>query len=142
MSCRVSSRDERRPPPSSASNFEVAGVWRRLPRILEGLLAALLAAFCVLHLACWCVSYVQWPWAPDHDVFATLALSWDSGVLPYRDMYSNNLPSTIYLYWVLGKAFGWGRTSPFFAFDASLLASLGLMMSVWSKRDLGRLFPG
>jgi hypothetical protein len=126
----------------AASDIEGAGFEVSGPRILEGLLTGFLASFCVLHLVCWSTSYLKWPWAPDHDVFATLARSWDAGALPYRDMYSNNLPSTIYLYWVLGKAFGWGRTSPFFALDASLAAFLGLMMFVWSKRRLGSALPG
>src|SRR5579883_1231760 len=68
---------------------------------------------CVLQLATWIPHFLTWPWIADHDVFATLALAWDSGVLPYRDLAGNNFPGTIYLFWVLGKLFGWGRTFPF-----------------------------
>ncbi|MGC8642167.1 MAG: hypothetical protein ACP5XB_20070 [Isosphaeraceae bacterium] len=103
-------------------------------RVVHGLLIAALAVFCVLHLDCWIVSYIEWPWSPDHDVFATLARSWDAGVLPYRDLYANNPPPTIYLYWVLGKVFGWGKTVPFLAFDASLVVVLAVVAVIWSER--------
>jgi len=109
--------------------------------VLRGPLTAILFGIALLHLECWLLSCLAWPWSPDHDVFATLARSWDAGVLPYRDMEANNPPVTIYLYWALGKAFGWGRTTPFFAFDAVLTASLGIVMMVWSRRRFETMLP-
>jgi hypothetical protein len=109
--------------------------------MLEGPAAVVLWGVALLHLECWSLSYLGWPWSPDHDVFATLARSWDAGVLPYRDMEANNPPATIYLYWVLGKLFGWGRTTPFFAFDAALTASLGVIMLAWSRRRFRSSLP-
>jgi hypothetical protein len=106
------------------------------------LLVVVLSGFCLIHVTCWLASYLDWPWSPDHDVFATLARSWDAGVLPYRDMLANNPPTTIYLYWVLGKTFGWGRTVPFFAFDGMLIASLAIVMLLWSERVFSAILPG
>jgi hypothetical protein len=111
-------------------------------RAVHGLLLLSLSMFCLLHVECWFLSYMYWPWSPDHDVFATLARSWDAGLLPYRDMYANNPPPTIYLYWVLGKVFGWGRTAPFFAFDATLVVALAVVMMLWSERLFASVLPG
>lgn len=110
--------------------------------LLKGPLAVSLFGLALVHFECWALSYIDWPWSPDHDVFATLARSWDQGVLPYRDMESNNPPTTIYVYWLLGKAFGWGRTAPFFAFDAALIALLGGVMTFWSLRKFESSLPG
>ena len=90
----------------------------------------------------WIPHYLTWPWWPDQDSYATMALGWERGKLPYRDVASNNFPGQIYLMWGLGKAFGWGRTMPFLAADATLVVALGLMMLVWSRRCFGRLLPG
>lgn len=109
--------------------------------MLQGPLALVLCGFGFLHLECWMLSYLAWPWSPDHDVFATLARSWDAGMLPYRDMEANNLPATIYVYWVLGKVFGWGRTMPFFALDATLVVLLGIVMLAWSWRRFETALP-
>ncbi len=78
----------------------------------------------------------------DSDTFATLAQSWDAGILPYRDIRAYNFPGAIYLFWVLGKVAGWGRTWPLYAVDAAALILLGVILAAWSRRCLGRLLPG
>ncbi len=110
--------------------------------VVYRLVIGILAGFCIIHVDCWLVSYLEWPWSPDHDVFATLARSWDAGVLPYRDLYANNPPPTIYLYWLLGKTFGWGRTVPILAFDAALVFVLAAVMILWSERVFATALPG
>jgi hypothetical protein len=115
---------------------------RHAYRVVYGLLIVALSGFCLIHFQCWLASYLEWPWSPDHDVFATLARSWDAGVLPYRDLYANNPPPTIYLYWMLGKMFGWGHTMPFFAFDATLVVGLAVIMLLWSGRVFATVLPG
>ena len=94
--------------------------------MLGGPLTVLLAGVCLYELALWLPSYLTWPFWADHDVFATLAYNWECGVLPYRDLPGTNFPGTIYLFWALGKVFGWGKTLPLFALDAGLLLALGL----------------
>jgi hypothetical protein len=108
---------------------------------LEWMVSVSIAFACLLHLTTWLPNYLIWPWSPDHDVFATLARSWEAGILPYKDLYANNLPATIYIYWVLGKLFGWGRTIPFQAFDATLVLLLGGVMLAWSRRRFGTYLP-
>ena len=34
-------------------------------------------------------------------------------MLPYRDVICHNLPGHIYIHWLLGTIFGWGKTVPF-----------------------------
>ena len=84
-----------------------------------------LAVLCAVRLMTWAPHYLTWPWWADHDVFATMAQAWEAGLLPYRDLRGNNFPGTIYLFWVLGKLFGWGRTWSFYAADVALLVLLG-----------------
>lgn len=110
--------------------------------VIRGPLIVALAGLCVLQLATWIPHYLTWPYWADHDVFATIAQGWDDGLLPYRDLPCNNFPGTIYLFWILGKAFGWGRTLPFYALDAAMLVALGGMLLVWSRRRLGGSLPG
>jgi hypothetical protein len=93
-------------------------------------------------LAAWIPHYITWPFFVDHDVFATMARGWDAGRLPYRDCLGNNFPGTVYLFWVVGKVFGWGRTAPLFAVDAGLVLMLGGALLVWSRRRFGRILPG
>ena len=88
-------------------------------RLLDGPLTAALLLLALGQLASWVPHYLTWPWFADEDVFATAAQGWDSGVLPYRDLRGNNFPGTTYLFWGLGKAFGWGNTVAFYAFDAA-----------------------
>jgi hypothetical protein len=95
-----------------------------------------------VQLATWVPHYLNWPWFADHDVFATLAQGWSAGVVPYRDLAGNNFPGTLYLFWILGKAFGWGQTVPFYAADASFVILLGAVILAWSRRRFGRVLPG
>lgn len=110
--------------------------------VIRGPLLLALGGLCLLQLATWIPHYLTWPYWADHDVFATIAQGWDDGLLPYRDLRCNNFPGTIYLFWILGKAFGWGRTMPFYAVDAAMLVTLGGMLLVWSRRRLGGIVPG
>jgi hypothetical protein len=105
------------------------------------LVTLILGGMCLLHLVIWVPNYLIWPWAPDHDMWGTVALSWDAGVVPYREFYVNNLPGTMYIYWLLGKLCGWGRTTPFFVMDAMLVVALGAMMIAWSIRRFGQMLP-
>jgi hypothetical protein len=109
---------------------------------LRGPLAVALGGLCVFQLATWIPHYLTWPWFADHDVFATLALGWEHGQLPYRDLAGNNFPGTVYLFWILGKLFGWGRTMPFYAVDASFVLILGASLLAWSGRRFGHILPG
>jgi len=109
---------------------------------LKGPLTAAIVATCGAQWLAWAPQYLTWPWFADHDVFASLARSWDAGLRPYRDVRCNNFPGTIYLHWALGHAFGWGRTVPFFALDAGLLLPFGALMLAWSRRRFAGLLPG
>ena len=65
-----------------------------------------------------------------------------TGFFPYRDLIGNNFPGTIYLFWVLGKVFGWGHLPPLYAVDAALLVALGLMLWLWSRARFQTALPG
>jgi hypothetical protein len=110
--------------------------------LLKGPLAFLIVVLCVLQLATWIPHFLTWPFFVDHDVFATLAFGWESGLLPYRDLRANNFPGTIYLFWVVGKVCGWGRTTPIFALDSAFVIAFGVAMLLWSRRRFHRLLPG
>ena len=105
-------------------------------------ISALLVGFCLVLLGSWVPHYLSWPWWIDLDHFATLAQAWDAGRRPYRDMFCNQFPGTIYLFWALGKVCGWGHTAPIYAVDACLIIALGLMLLIWSQRRFGEIFPG
>jgi hypothetical protein len=111
-------------------------------RALRGGLALAVGAVCLGLMALWVPQYLTWPWARDADTFATLALSWDRGILPYREIISYNFPGHIYLFWIIGKVFGWGRTIPLFAVDVTTVVLLGVVATAWSRRRLGGLLPG
>ncbi|MDB5351449.1 MAG: hypothetical protein JWN86_2696 [Planctomycetota bacterium] len=93
-------------------------------------------------LATWLPHYLTWPWWPDLDAWATIARGWDAGIKPYRDVVIFNFPGHIYLAWILGKLFGWGRTGPFYAVDAAMLVGLGPLLAIWSRRRFGRALAG
>jgi hypothetical protein len=93
-------------------------------------------------MATWVPHYLGWPWWPDLDTNAAMALSWSRGELPYRDMTAFAFPGQIYLFRGLIAAFGPGTTWPIYALDAAMLAGLGLMMVVWSRRRFGAFWPG
>ena len=99
-------------------------------------------ALALAMLASWAPQYLTWPWWCDTDDFANLARSWSSGVLPYRDIRAGNFPVPVYVFWVLGKLFGWGRPVVFNAFDVGLIALFGFAIVLWSRRVWGRSVPG
>ena len=105
-------------------------------------LSALTASACVILFLSWFPHYLMWPWWPDLDAFATLALGWESGIKPYRDVTAYNFPGQTYEFWILGKTFGWGRTWPIYLFDGCLLLSFGAILVAWSRNRLGRALPG
>jgi hypothetical protein len=109
---------------------------------LSGPLSVALGGLCAYQLLTWVPHYLTWPWFSDHDVFATLAFGWEHGQLPYRDLAANNFPGTVYLFWLIGKLFGWGRTMPLFAVDAAFVVTLGALLLCWSRRRLGSSLPG
>jgi hypothetical protein len=110
--------------------------------VLRGPLTWAILGLAVIELALWLPNYLVWPLFADHDVFLTAAQAWDAGILPYRDFRSNNFPGTIYLCWLLGQLFGWGRPWAFFGADAALVLVFGTLMLVWSRRCFGALGPG
>ncbi len=101
-----------------------------------------LGVTCGVFLAAWVPHYLTWPWSRDEDTFAVLAMSWDRGILPYRDIRAYNFPGETYIFWMLGKIFGWGRTTPFYAFDAGCVVLLGIVLVCWSRRRLDGAVPG
>ena len=100
------------------------------------------ASGCALLWLAWAPLYVTWPWWNDLDHFSTFAQGWDQGLLPYRDLPTFQFPGEYYLYWALGKLFGWGTTWPIYAADAGLALALVLAMAGWSKKVCGRSLPG
>ena len=111
-------------------------------RAWDGGLAKVVGLVCIGFLIAWAPHYLTWPWSGDEDTYALLALSWDRGILPYRDIRTFNVPGEIYLFWGFGKVFGWGRTVPFYALDASCVVLLGVVVVAWSRRKLDRALPG
>ena len=109
---------------------------------LDGGLVIALSFLCAVMMATWLPHYLTWPWCRDEDTFATLALSWENGIRPYRDILAYNFPGHIYLHWLIGKVFGWGRTVPFYALDSAAVLSLGVALTIWSRRRLGGWLPG
>ncbi|WP_165231794.1 hypothetical protein [Aquisphaera insulae] len=105
-------------------------------------LSVIAGGTCLLLFAVWLPLYLAWPWWSDLDAYAVLAHSWDSGVRPYRDIFAYNFPGQIYEFWILGKLFGWARTWPIYALDATILAGFGGTIVWWSRRVLGRALPG
>ena len=118
--------------PSERSERPAVGVWGS---VLLGMLAALI-------LAGWLPHYLTWPWWADLDAYATIAQGWDSGILPYRDVTIFNFPGQIELAWLLGHAFGWGRTWPIYAVDAAITLGLCGLSLWWSRRRFGSMLPG
>jgi hypothetical protein len=114
---------------------------RAASRIL-GILSPALGAVCALFLLTWVPHYLTWPIWADTDQFMVSARSWDAGVRPYRDLPDFDFPAPIYLAYVLGKVFGWGRSAPFYAADVMLLLMLGGALLGWSRRLFGTWLPG
>ena len=94
-------------------------------------------------LATWIPHYVTWPWYCDHDHFAQLAQLWDSGTArPYRDVFTFQFPGEIYVFWVLGKVFGWVNSIAFYAFDAILVIGFGVYLSPGAGGSSAGSLPG
>ena len=121
---------------------ELARIDWLMDRAWDGGLAKVVGLVCIGFLIAWAPHYLTWPWSGDEDTYALLALSWDRGILPYRDIRTFNVPGEIYLFWGLGKVFGWGRTVPFYALDASCVVLLGVVVVAWSRRKLDGALPG
>ncbi len=119
-----------------------APVGMRGSRGLTAVASVLLIGLAVLEFALWLPQYLTWPWWADHDVFATMALGWNAGLRPYRDLVGNNLPGTIYFFWIVGRLAGWGNVAAYNAFDAILFGVLGLATLFWSRRRFGVWLPG
>ena len=100
------------------------------------------ALWCLFLLAAWVPQYLTWPWYNDNDHFAMLAQLWDTGRLPYRDFFSMQFPGEIYLYYLLGKLFGWGNTVAYYAFDAALVVAFGALLAAWSVKRFRTPLPG
>ena len=115
---------------------------RLAERLLAGPMTVLLGLICLVQLLTWIPHYLTWPLWADHDVFATIARGWEAGVLPYRDLYCNQFPGTIYLFWILGRVAGWGGSAAIYAFDAGTIVLLGVGLVLWSRRIFGRALPG
>lgn len=123
------------------------GLAKPLPgRLVDGILRfglpMALGISVFLMLASWLPHYLRWPWWADSGHFGLSALSWERGVLPYRDLYDFNFPGPMYVDWCLGKVFGWGRTVPLYAFDAILLLGFGLATISWGRERFGTTVPG
>jgi hypothetical protein len=133
--------------PSKLAGMRVGPeAWARLDTAAEwvlgrGLPAVVLGTSLVL-FAGWAPHYLTWPIWSDSDQFAVSARAWHDGLRPYRDLPDFDFPGPIYLFWVLGRVFGWGRTAPFYAFDAACVGLLGVASVGWSRRRFGRALPG
>ena len=123
-----------------------AGFWRRVEevsgRLTGGLLPAVASIVVVCELAAWAPHYLTWPWWVDTDHFALSALSWEAGILPYRDLLDFNFPGPIYIMWLLGKLFGWGRTWAVQGWDVACLLALGWALVAWSRKLFKSALPG
>jgi hypothetical protein len=115
---------------------------RLAARLLAGPLTVLVGLICLVQLLTWVPHYLTWPLWADHDAFATIARGWEAGVLPYRDLYCNQFPGAIYLFYLLGRIAGWGGSTAIYAFDAGAIVLLGVGLLIWSHRLFGRILPG
>lgn len=111
-------------------------------RALAGPFAAGLGLLAIAQFFSWAPQYLTWPWWSDHDAFATIAHGWGIGKLPYHDLISNNFPGQIYIFYLLGRTFGWAWTPGIYLFDACLIAGLGFVSCVWSRKIWGSWIPG
>jgi len=134
-------RSADRVPPAPAAE-EPTRADRLAERVLPRTLSVMVGLVVLAQLVGWLPHYLTWPWWADHDVFATLALGWDRGVMPYRDLACNNFPGTIYVYWVVGRLAGWGWSPAINALDAGLLLIFGAVVLAWSRRRFGLRLPG
>ncbi|WP_169979564.1 hypothetical protein [Tautonia rosea] len=97
---------------------------------------------CLAMFASWVPHYLTWPWWPDLDTNAAMALAWSQGVLPYRDVAAFAFPGQILLFRGLIAVFGPGKSWPIYALDAAMVCGLGLVLVLWSRRHFHRSWPG
>jgi hypothetical protein len=111
-------------------------------RLLGPPLTAALGLVCAVLLLTWAPHYLTWPLWADNEQFAISAQAWDAGIRPYRDLADFDFPGPIYVQYLLGKVFGWGHTTAFYAADLMLLLLLGGALLAWSRRLFGTGIPG
>ncbi len=138
----LAGRREAGRPTADPLRWGLDGLDRLAATAMAGGLTIAIVAACVGLLATWVPHYLFWPWFRDSDTFATIAQSWDAGILPYRDIRGYNFPGAIYLFWLLGRVAGWGQTWALYAVDAAALVLLGVTLAAWSRRCLGGRFAG
>jgi hypothetical protein len=111
-------------------------------RLLGPPLTAALGLVVAAYLLTWAPHYLTWPLWADTEQFAISAQSWDTGIRPYRDLADFDFPGPIYLLYLLGKVFGWGRTMAFYAADLALLLLLSAALLAWSRHLFDTWIPG
>ncbi|MEW4567293.1 hypothetical protein AB1L88_05440 [Tautonia sp. JC769] len=111
-------------------------------RCARRLLAPVTGLVCLLMLASWVPHYLTWPWWPDLDTNAAMALAWSEGLLPYRDVTAFAFPGQILLFRGLIAVFGPGKTWPIYALDAAMVVAVGLLLVLWSRRHFALAWPG
>ncbi len=126
------------PAPNDPSNLPD----RRASPCLRWVLVPMVSLWCLILLAIWIPTYLTWPWSNDYDHFAMMAQLWADGGKPYRDVFSFQFPGELYLFYGLGKTFGWGNTVAFYAFDALLVVAFGALLIAWGRRLSGSVLPG
>lgn len=117
-------------------NMQHACRWA--PVILTWLIYGTIVAL----IATWLPHYLTWPLWPDPHAYAILAIGWEQGIEPYKDVATFNFPGQIYLFWILGKLFGWDRVWAFYAADAALIVTVGASLIIWSRRVFGESISG
>lgn len=95
-----------------------------------------------LAVIAWFPHYIYWPWWMDLDHFAVSALSWENGILPYRDLTDFNFPGPISFLWIVGKVFGFGHPMIVNAIDGVMVVSLGFLLIYWSRQQFQSVVPG
>jgi hypothetical protein len=109
--------------------------------VRHAMVPALLTA-ALVYFVVWLPHFLLTPWSRDSDTFAVLALSWNTGVVPYRDIAGYNFPGHIYLFWLIGKFLGWEQTWGLYLVDALLLLPFAAALVVWSRRLFHTAIPG
>lgn len=110
--------------------------------LIRWVVTPLAGLWCAFLLATWVPTFLTWPWSNDYDHFAMMAQLWEAGGKPYRDIFSFQFPGEVYLFWGLGKAFGWGNSVAFYGFDAALVVAFGALLVAWGRTLSGSLLPG
>ena len=101
-----------------------------------------LSLWCLRLLYLWVPDFLNWPLFTDSDHFAMIAQAWSRGKLPYREVFTNQLPGEIYLHRAIGEWAGWGNSVAYYAVDLAMVLLFGLLSILWSFRRFGRILPG